>query len=307
MTNANQKLCLKVYPHTIYNDIVDLPDPMLLGLTIHYYNHSDTALYMKIFGSGPSPWSSNAVELGSLASGTNAYINLDNFLSRTKPTEALTEELTLTLKGYTDSGYSDLKYEFSRACTIVFIKSDDGTWTTDYNDNFDDGTVQGWNHISEVGPAGSTSLDVATDYVLSTPYSLKMTFSAFGLSLCNHGQARCRMEKSLVSPDKTKVFAIMNLRNSNATTSSGSTDRNPKYLDILDGTDILVHLGRVYDTVSSDYLSINKWMRIVIPLPLNTNVALKIRLSGHVHGTWTGIASVGTFYLWLDDFKIISK
>ena len=133
-----QEISMKVIPRTIYTDIVAMPDPMLLGITIHYYNHADENLYMKIFIEGPNPWSSNSVALDLLNSGSNSYINLDNFTSRTKPTSATTEVLTLTLRGYSDSEYSTLMYEFSRSLTVVFIKSDDGTWTTDFLNNFDD-------------------------------------------------------------------------------------------------------------------------------------------------------------------------
>jgi len=303
MTNANQKLCLKVYPHTIYNDIVDLPDPMLLGLTIHYYNHSDTALYMKIFGSGPSPWSSNAVELGSLASGANAYINLDNFLSRTKPTEALTEELTLTLKGYTDSGYSDLKYEFSRTCTVVFIKSDDGTWTTDYLNNFNDGTIQSWAErvcAGDQSPSQDVSLAVTSDYVLSTPYSLK--------------------QNRKVCLENTCYWIAV------------------KYAEILLDSTIKIHLGKLFNDIDEDYIPKNKWMRLVIPLPINTTTEIAVRLCtsaydnyGAHRGIWeiyksfttpnkttvyaifnirfsrSMVSSFERQYTWLDDFKIISK
>ena len=101
------KINLHVHPKTIYADIVSMPDPMLLGVTIHYYNHSDGTLYMKIFGSGTG-WSSNSVQMGSLTTGNNAYYNLDNFLSRTKPAAATTETITLILKGEFVPGRSSI-------------------------------------------------------------------------------------------------------------------------------------------------------------------------------------------------------
>lgn len=177
------KIDLKVIPRTIYTDIVDLPDPVLLGVTIHYYNHSDGTLYMKIFGSGTG-WNSNSVELGALTTGTNNYYNLDNFLSRTKPASATTETITLTLKGYSDAGYTTEVYSFSRTVTVIFIKSDDGSWTTDYDNNFDDGTVQDW--AQYLGWAAD--FGVKTDYVLSAPYSLGFasthTGTLYGSSIC---------------------------------------------------------------------------------------------------------------------------
>ena len=297
-----QKISMNVIPRTIYGDIVGLPDPILLGITIHYYNHSDETLYMKIFGSGPSPWSSNAVELGSLASGVNAYINLDNFLSRTRPTEALTEELTLTLKGYTDSGYSDLKYEFSRACTIVFIKSDDGTWTTDFSDNFDDGTVQGWTAIRE-GWIDYLTFGVTTDYVLSTPYSCKMLYSHDIGGGAGPYQIKNTLYKEFTTPNKDMVFAILNVRND----ASGSTFiKAPKYLEIKRDDVVLVHLGKLYDTNSTTYIPLKKWTRIVVPLPTNTILTAKIVLVFCLRNPSAYDMSID-ISTWLDNFKIISK
>jgi len=292
------KLDLKVYPKTVYTDLAGLPDPILLGLTIHYYNHSDQSLYMKIFISGPSPWSPNAVELGSLGSGSNAYKNLDNFTSRTKPSQETTEELTLTLRGYNDSGYSELKYEFSRSLTVVFIKSDDGSWTTDINNNFDDGTVQGWSAIAEL--RGVASLGVATDYVLSPPYSLCLHSHCEFEYECVEQEVRHRIEKAFTTPNKSKVYAVMNIRVSSGTGPVGST----KYVEVRTASATLIHLGKLYVNDIVDYIPVGKWMRIVIPLPSNASVTIQIAVDRR--GSTFGYGLYGA-YLWLDDFKIISK
>ena len=298
---------MRVYPKTIYTDIVGMPDPILLGITVHYYNHSDVNLYMKMFIDGPSPWSSNAVELGLLNSGSNTYINLDNFTSRTKPASATTEALTLTLRGYSDAGYSILLYEFTRSLTVVFIKSDDGSWTTDFLNNFDGGTVEGWDIQTVLDGGLSPTRAIATDYLLSTPYSLK------GDGYSNW--------------------------NGNPQTTWG------QQLKILNDANELVHLGLgALIQGAATGIPRNKWMRIVVPLPVNTTFTLKI----FVGGAWTnanytktmsfqlfknfttpnkttvyaiinirinygGIhftppeAAQGSIYIWLDDFKIISK
>jgi hypothetical protein len=283
-----EKLDLKIYPKTIYTDIVGLPDPVMLGITIHYYNHSDETLYMKIFIEGPSPWSSNAVALGSLAGGANAYVNLDNFTSRTKPTSATTEVLTLTLRGYTDSGYSILKYEFSRSLTVVFIKSDDGSWTQDVLNNFDDGTIQGWSAIAEVGLVDS--IGVTTDYVLSTPYSLKIVTGTG-----QYSRQRIRVYKSFTTPNKDNVYAIFNVR-LGAIADAVVT----KNLTIKRDDTILIFLGRAWDDLfQSNYVPANKWLRIVVPLPKNTTLEIRIIAEFYVYNY------KGT--IWQDDFKIISK
>jgi len=304
--DAVKLLDMKVFPKTVYTDIVNMPDPMLLGLTIHYYNHSDTGLYMKIFGSGPSPWSSNSVELGLLASGSDAYINLDNFLSRTRPASETTEAVTLTLRGYTDAGYSTLAYTFARDTTVVFIKSDDGTWTTDEEDNFDGGTVEGWTIVNELnndGGAGYPMIAVATDYVLSSPNSCKGTQrSRVGAPVSR--QLRGRMEKQFTTPNKTTVYAIFNLRFS--TNEDAQGEGWLKYLDILEDATTLIHLGKSYDTVQAHYYPKDKWLRLVVPLTKNATLTIKFIISCYARHI-SGANSVVYCYTWLDDFKIISK
>lgn len=299
---------MEIYPKTIYTDIVNMPDPMMLGITIHYYNHADENLYMKIFIEGPSPWTPNALNLGLLNSGANAYVNLDNFTSRTKPTSAITEVLTLTLKGYSDSGYTNLLYTFSRSLTIVFIKSDDGSWTTDVVNNFDDGTVQGWAAVAEQNnDNGFPTIAVATDYVLSTPYSCKMTQKYTKYYTLNDlvAQVRSRLYKSFSTPNKTQVFAIINIRIS-GTFNAGTYEVYQKNLKIQKDSDVLVFLGRNYDTVLNDYVPKNKWIRIVVPLPANTTIQLKIVQEVLFKSYYTGSQALYA-WLWLDDFKIISK
>ena len=297
-------ISMEVIPKTIYTDIVDMPSPMLLGITIHYYNHSDENLYMKIFGSGPSPWSSNAVELGLLNSGSNAYINLDNFMSRTKPTSATTEVLTLTLRGYSDSEYSILKHEFSRSLTVIFIKSDDGSWTTDILNNFDDGTVQGWAAVNESGnDSGYPLTEVKTDYVLSTPYSCGL-HGATRIGGPIYQECKSRFYKSFTTPNKDKVFAIFNLRYHVIEPQADEWGRG-KYLQIKKDADVLVHLGKAYDTVKEDYIPKNKWIRIVVPLP--KNIALELRIV--IHSVSYHVYSNNTIHhiINFDDFKILSK
>ena len=291
MIMSCSELDLKVYPKTVYTDLVGLPDPVLLGLTIHYYNHSDQTLYMKIFISGPSPWSPNAVQLGSLGSGSSAYVNLDNFTSRTKPSQETTEELTLTLRGYNDSGYSELKYEFSRSLTVVFIKSDDGSWTTNINNNFDDGTVQGWTWFNNTG-GGTPTFSVATDYVLSPPYSLKW------LSVDSYWGGSWGFRKLITTPNKDNIFAVINVR-----LGSAVGDIMFGRLRIIQDSSILIHLGINENVagITQDYVPEGKWLRIVVPLPKNSTFNLDIAIECYVtYGTHRYVA-------WLDDFKIISK
>ena len=286
---------------TIYRDIVNLPDPVKLGLTIRYFNHDDVDLYFQITGSGTG-YTFGTVNLGLLATGANAYINLDEFASRAKPSAGdlpngeKEENITLTLKAYTDSGYSTLKWTYERIVTVYWINSADAAFTVDFLNNFDDGTVQGWAVANESNnQAGYPTLGVITDYVLSTPYSLRMIQRrADGISIPN--EIRARLYKSFTTPNKDKVFAIIDLR-----TALDSGNWN-KYLKVQRDDTVLIQLGRPYDTVAEHYFPAAKWMRIVIPLPKNTTLEIRV-----AHDYLQNTVNVNYAYMWLDDFKIISK
>jgi hypothetical protein len=288
-------------PRTIYRDIVNLPDPVKLGLTIRYFNYDDVTLYFQITGSGPG-YTFGTVNLGSLGSGANAYMNLDEFASRAKPSASdlpngeMEENITLILKAYTDSGYTNLKWTYERVVTVHWINSADPAFTVDVLNNFDDGTVQGWaaQNISN-NYSGYPTLGVATDYVLSTPYSLKMTQLSGAAAAAVEGE----IYKSFTTPNKSVVYAIMDVRNG-AYYSQGSTGiyalwvyRDDVLLITLTGT-----ASPYYDRIPR-----NKWMRIVVPLPPNTTIVLKIRQQQVSSSAGDSYYS----YLWLDDFKIISK
>jgi len=283
-------------PRTIYRDVLNLPDPVQLGITVRYFNYDDVGLYFQITGSAPG-YTFGTVNLGLLASGANAYINLDNFASRAKPSAGdftngeFEENITLTLKAYTDSGYTNLKWTHQRTVTVHWIKSDDPAWTQDVLNDFDDATVQGWAGYTTYG---SYTLDVATDYVLSAPYSLKL------VSQTGFYADYCEIYKDFATPDKNSVFAIFNVRVSH---EKLPTDGVIQQFNIRQNTTVLVFLGRPVQSsrAGGDFLPRDKWLRIVVPLPRNTSLTLRVRIYS---------ASIGTSYdtyLWLDDFKIISK
>jgi hypothetical protein len=300
---------------TIYRDIVNLPSTVKLGLTIRYFNYDDVGLYFQITGSGTG-YTFGTVNLGLLASGANAYQNLDEFASRAKPSASdlpngeKEENITLTLKAYTDSGYSNLKWTFERVVTVHWINSADAAWTVDpqypagNSTNFDNGTVQGWAAANELNnDSGYPTLEVATDYVLSTPYSVKMTGrDNAATSVTGQRECRSRLYKSFTTPNKDTVYAIADIRYA----AYASGNMMGKNLQIARDTTLLIFIGRPYDTVGTVYIPANKWVRLVVPLPKNTT--LEIRLIMSVLKYYSGgVEPYQDHYLWLDDFKIISK
>jgi len=298
----------------LYRDIVDLPDPTWLGLTIRYFDDDVVALYFQITGDNAN-YSFQTVQLGMLAAGTNDYKNLDAFASRSKPLPAdlpggeWMESVDLVLKAYADAAYTNLKWTFTKTLFIHWINSIDAAWTQDVLNSFDDGTVQGWAVAVEAGGGYGATLTVAADYYLSTNGSLKVSEHI--------GEPG--------SPDSVHL----------------------KYLQVWGNSTSLVFLGKPCDTVRSDYLPQSTWMRIVVPLTPNTELTVKVQQDVeafanyvapygetrfNIYKTFTtankpevfAIINVrmyscasyklpgGTYwaladFLWLDDFKIISK
>lgn len=284
---------------TIYRDIANLPDPTTLGITIRYFNHDDVGLYMQITGSATG-YTFTPVNLGLLASGANAYKNLDNFASRAKPTSAqlpdgeMSENIILTLSAYTDSGYSILKWTFERTVLVIWINSADPAFTLEAYNNFDDGTVQGWAKTDIVGY--STQV-IANDYVLSTPYSYKLN----NMSIAASPPAHCtiRVYKSFTTPNKDAIYAIIDLRCSKYA-GSGIWIKN---IEIDRGTVKLILIGHPTDMSAANMLPIDRWIRLVAPLPKNTTLELRII----VDFVRTGLGLQDYGYWWMDDFKLISK
>jgi len=287
---------------TIYRDIVNLPDPVKLGLTIRYFNYDDVGLYMQITGSATG-YTFGTVNLGLLASGANKYINLDELASRAKPTVAqlpngeMSENITLTLKGYTDAGYTTLKWTFDRIVTVAWINSADAAFTVDFLDNFDDGTVDGWAVANEADAYNVATISVATDYVLSTPTSCKMTQAGSAVG-------RARLYKSFNTSSRTIQYAIFDIR-LDVAWDYASNWVAEKYIEIQKdaGATLLIHLGKAHDTVNSNYVPIKKWIRLVVPITPSSTVELRIVVDAYYYL----IANHCWQYLWLDDFKIISK
>jgi len=286
-----------VKPHSIYSDLVNLPDPLKLGLTVRIFNYDAVTLYMRVDGYATG-WTFTTNDLGAVASGGNIYRNLDEFGTRAKPAAETTETITVRLRAYTDAGYTDLKWTYERVITVVMIKSDDGSWTQDVINNFDDGTVQGWAATYGGVDAGLwNQLVVATDYVLSPPYSLRG-----GLRHTTHAcEAWQRLYKSFATPNRNKVYAIVDMRH---WPYAGLAEYS-KNVSLRNGTaDVtLVFLGRPSDTVLEHYIPVNRWIRAIAPLPKNTTLEVQILRYVYIYAwgldSWT--------YVNVDDFRIISK
>jgi len=264
----------EIDPPSVVMDVVNLPDPVYLGFTITAYNYDAVGLYFQITGSGTG-WTFTTVNLGLIGSGANLRQNLDDFCNRARPAAETSEQIQLILRAYTDAGYSILKWTYTKTVDVWWIKSDDGSWTEDLLNNFDDGTLQGW------AGSGLEALAVANDYVLSAPWSARMNDGLGGGS----GTTTGYMYKSVNTADRNNVIWIVDVR---IRAINGVCD----YLNLQNAGTILVTLG---GNVPED-----KWLRLIALLPKNTAVELRIFEQ-------ITVALNGYCYINVDDIRIISK
>jgi len=138
------------------------------------------------------------------------------------------------------------------------------------------------------------TIAAATDYVLSTPYSLKTKVGGG----CDN-PLRFRVWKNFTTPNKSKVFAIADVRVGEEVGASPGASYFNNFL-IMTASVTLIYLGKPGGG-TQDRIPRNKWIRIVVPLAVNTT--LELRLVLEASETCFRTYSV----LWLDDFKLISK
>lgn len=280
-------------PKTIYRDCYNLPATLNLGLTIRFFNFDDITLYFRVTGSGPG-YTFGTVDLGSLLTGTNAYKNLDQFATRINPFAEVEEEVTITLRAYSDAGYTDLRWTYERIVHVVIVRSNDPSYTVDVLNDFDDGTAQGWavRNVANCAPIGS----VEFDYSLSAPDSYRMHMEP------TSGNAEIAAEyyKSFTTPNKDIIYAIIDWRFTRGPTQPAHAI--PKNAELYWGAVLKLFLGKPWVTGTEVCLTADRWIRRVIPLPKNETQELKIRYRYHHDGAYGA-----TCRCWIDDFKIISK
>lgn len=292
-------------PCIIYRDIVGVPETTYLGLTVRIFNWKDTTLYFSITGSGEG-YTFKTVQLGTVDSGKNKYFLLDAFATKPRPAPEELEEgekietIELILSAYSDEDYTDLVETYTKQVTIHWINSEDPAFNTEVLNNFDDGTVQGWN-LEAVSSKTKVELSVASDYALSAPYSLKARHRYYYYSY--PASTTARLYKSFTTPDKDEVFAILNIR-LDRMPAEGYDSGYAKAVEIWCNNTLLMRLGGA-TTTNKDNVPLDRWIQVTVPLPKDQTVVIEIRWSG-THGSYGGTWDQW-YILWLENFRIISK
>jgi len=296
-------------PHTVYADIRDLPSPVQLGLRIVVTNQLGGTRYIQaqLSGGVAGQWTHNAQNLGSLADGTSAIYVIHNFSQRTSPpspTELTNgegeETLTLHVRAYTDSGYTNLDAEETLDFNLVWLDSEHSSWTVLDTDDFETDT-EGWSAYNTT-PKVVTAFDRQSDVAVHGTYCLRIYGDYSGD--VNYREGNWGMQKTFTIPVATKVFAILHTR---ARVYSAQYDNiagmTGLYVDV-DGTAVWRnHKGWVYAPANSWVTEWWYWHKVVIKIEGSGDKT--IRVYAHVNHPATSPA-----YRWdtrLDWVKIIYK
>ena len=281
---------------TQYCDLRGSSDPMSLGMGVHMFNYDSVALYMQITGSGTG-WTIGSWNLGSIGPGGNQYRVINGFATKPKKSGEGDDSVTVTLNAYTDAGYSDLKWTYNRVVSLFFLDSTDPSWTTDELDNFDDGTVQGWNcfnsGFSGCGYATPPACLVSTNVFRSAPYSM--------LKFCNHTSSwnyeTSGFFKTFTLPDKDEIYMIADVY---LTHSGGGMSERGFFLEHGNTKPIPQTSDGVILNLVLENIPESAWRRLVARLPRNVTEELRVGFKCRYQGFTNN-----RFYM--DDFKIISR
>jgi len=306
-------------PHS-YQDIVDMPNPINVSFGIRIYNYTGQTLWFRAQGSGSedggSKWTWNSARsLGSIASGSNAYFCLKNLGSRVKPGSAMDDSITITVRAYTDSGYTnEVGSGYPILITYHWIKSTDLTLLD--LDNFDGGTLENWSAVNELNNGGGyPTLAIATDYVLSSPNSALLHQYNQNTGLPTFTM-RARIEKAFTIPSCSVAYFVCNQKwRGQIRTGSGlgtAVVRWSSYRIYYDTTElvriegVLKECSKVnpldYEVITCD----DNWYRMVAKLPVNLAITLKVAIEYFASGpdVWRPAVWYHS-YSWFDDLKVV--
>jgi len=158
-----------------YICINNLKDATLtMNIALQIKNQEDSGYYFTVekYSELPAGWTVPTMYVGLINKDETKSFTYSAY--RTKPASIpsgrLTESINLVVKAYYDASYTNLYSQDNFTATFHFIDRTSSVWTILYNDNFDDGTVQGWGY----GGGPGTSLGVSNDYYRSYSYSLRL-------------------------------------------------------------------------------------------------------------------------------------
>jgi len=300
-------------PHS-YQDILNMPDPINASFGIQIFNYTAVTLWFRAQGSGSedggTKWTwGSAQSLGSIGAGANAYFALLNLGSRVKPASAVDDNVVITIRAYTDAGYSnEVGDGYQILITYHWIKSDDLTLLD--LDAFDtDASLEGWSLVHETGNlAPNPTLALNTSYVLSSPNAAMLNQYFDGSTYTSSRTLRSRIEKAFTVPACTRAYIIANAKfwGYISPATSGPWVRWTRY-EVVVGTESCIIQGILASaSAASGVLNLyTNWQRAVCLVPVNATTTILVRIE--YQGGTTGGSAQNTYQsrTWFDDLKVV--
>ena len=266
----------------IYIDISEEDDPVKPAITLEIYNGSDADLYIKLVPEGPETWTFTPKELGLVPAGEKKTFYIEDWGQRPLPGEELTELITLKLEAYLDSGYSEYVGAVTKDLYVHFI--DMSGYNVIDDDDFTEDT-EGW----------SGGVLSSTHYVTPPNSLLKSDtlWDATTYSACSTDAATPLVNKTFTIPDVPKAFLSLYARVEH--------DELPANAEL---TKAVVQVY-VNDTLVAEVPALDRWVKIVTPIPTNMDVTVKVKGWLIVHFTASTSPSVsGQGRLYVDHVRV---
>jgi len=261
------------------NDLKDDYLTMHIAMQIQNFENSSYWFLIESFTAPPTGWTVTTYYIG--------FINIDQTITftysninRTKPTSIpegrITESINLVVRAYHDSSYTNLYSQDNFTVQFHFLDLTSPAWTMLHNDNFDDGTAQGW-HAQKQGSGGYAGPEPYT-YYRSWPYSLRVTNDYRYDSYCNF------YKDFVTNGSLNEVYLVYSILSGRWT----QHDRGA------------VYINEVVYFQSDVSPSTGTWYQVAIPLPLNQSSRVRIPV---IEVEWLS----GTYSAYLDDVYVVGK
>jgi len=271
-----------------------MPDPMPIDFPFKATNVGDSSIWVTAeLVNPPSGWSNySAQQLGELQAGVDDYFLFDT-PQRSKPTTGTTEQVTLRVKFYSDSGYTNLINQDDVVFEFTYVDFED----TDEYDVVDDDTfeldTEGWQKVDELGSSsfgrdtgvsrtGTASLQhkLGTNNSSTGVYHLKKSFT-----IDNRAAAYIRVWLQARRGDLTPEFILEVITDAEDVVQKRvipiAMDRSPR-----GGTEIF-----------------EQWLCIGAKLPTNGTYEVRLRPRCEYCHRYTN--SNQYTYIYYDDIRVI--
>lgn len=258
-----------------YICVNNLKDNLLkMDIALQIKNQEDRDFYFTVekYTEPPAGWTLPTMYVGLIRKDETK--NFAYTAYRTKPASVpagrLTETITIVVKAYYDASYTNLYSQDNFSVTFHFIDRTSSVWTILYNDNFDDGTTQGW------GSVGSgSSVSVSSSYYRSYRYSLQLYSTT---------TADCGYVKNFNIPTIYKeAYLIFSIRSHRWPATAMR----------------ILYDGVVYFMPDIDP-STRTWYQFTVPLPTEPPEVTKVEIYA-IRGAYADS------YAYLDDVYVIAK